>query len=426
MRQFRGRRAPGDAPGTGNWMNRKLVFGIIGVAIVVAVIPRFFGRSTKPEVTVLTVSRENLSATITSNGKVEPVEPQVFRAPFDGFIDRVLAVEGNQVKRGDLLLAMESAQAAASLARAKEELVAAEESLRAARAGGPAEEVAQLERDLRTSAAELIRLRSEQQVLTRLLAKQAATQDEFDRKKLELERAEAQSRLLQQKKEDLARRANSDQQRAVLIVERASHDIHSLEEKLSQSRPSASANGTLFHLPVRASDFVHTGDVLAEVADLARVRIRAFVDEPELGALEPGQAVEITWDAAPGRVWDGRTESVPRAVVARGARSVGEVICSVENSKLELLPNTNINVRILVRERTNALVAPRGAVRSNGAERFVFLVEGNTLRKRNVKVGIAGATKFEILEGLKKGDRVALPGAVELQDGLEISVSQKK
>lgn len=266
-------------------MNRKLILGIIGAAIFVAVIPRFIGRSAKPEVTVLAVSRENLSATITSNGKVEPVEPQVFRAPFDGFVERVLAVEGHQVQRGELLLAMESTQAAASLARAKEELVAAEESLRTARAGGSAEEVAQLERDLRTSAAELIRLRSEQRALTRLLAKQAATQDELDRNKLELERAEAQARLLQRKKEDLARRAKSDQERAVLFVERARNDVRSLEEKLSQARPTASASGTLFHLPVRASDFVHTGDVLAEVADLARIRIRAFVDEPELGAL---------------------------------------------------------------------------------------------------------------------------------------------
>ena len=407
-------------------MNRKLIFGIVGIALLLAVIPRFLGRAAKPEVTVLTVSRENLSTTITSNGKVEPVEPQVFRAPFDGFVDRVFAVEGSQVRRGELLLALDSTQGASSLARAKEELVAAEESLRAARAGGTAEELAQLDRDLRTSAAELIRLRSVQLALTRLLAKQAATQEELDRNKLELDRAEAQARLLQQKKVDLARRATSDQERAILIVQRARNDVRSLSEKLSQARPTASANGTLFHLPVRASDFVHTGDVLAEVADLARVRIRAFVDEPELGALEPGQAVEITWDAAPGHVWNGRTESVPRAVVARGARSVGEVICSVDNSKLELLPNTNINVRILVRERANALVAPRGAVRSNGAERFVFVVDGNTLRKRNVKVGIAGATKFEILEGLKEGDRVALPGAVELQDGLEISVSQKK
>ncbi|MCL4524229.1 MAG: efflux RND transporter periplasmic adaptor subunit [Acidobacteria bacterium] len=407
-------------------MNRKLILGILGIALLVVILPRYFGRGTKPEVTVLAIGRENLSAMIASNGKVEPLEPQIFRAPFDGFVSRVLAVEGRAVKRGELLLEMETAETAAALARAKEELVTAEETLRAARAGGPAAEVAQLERDVRANAAELVRLRGEQQALARLLAKQAATQDELDQKKLELERAEAQARLLQQKKEDLARRVRLDQERAGLLVERAQNEVRSLEEKLRQARPTASAAGTLYALPVRAGDFVHAGAVLAEVADLSRVRVRAFVDEPELGALEPGQQIEITWDAAPGHIWNGRTESVPRAVVSRGTRSVGEVICSVDNSKRELMPNTNVNVLIRVRERQNVVVVPRGAVRVEGNRRVVFVLEGTRLRQREIRVGIASATKFEVLEGLKEGEQVALPEEVILRDGLEVSAIPPK
>lgn len=421
MRRFRG-----AARSTVNSMNRKLILGILGIALLVVILPRYFGRGTKPEVTVLAIGRENLSAMIASNGKVEPLEPQIFRAPFDGFVSRVLAVEGRAVKRGELLLEMETAETAAALARAKEELVTAEETLRAARAGGPAAEVAQLERDVRANAAELVRLRGEQQALARLLAKQAATQDELDQKKLELERAEAQARLLQQKKEDLARRVRLDQERAGLLVERAQNEVRSLEEKLRQARPTASAAGTLYALPVRAGDFVHAGAVLAEVADLSRVRVRAFVDEPELGALEPGQQIEITWDAAPGHIWNGRTESVPRAVVSRGTRSVGEVICSVDNSKRELMPNTNVNVLIRVRERQNVVVVPRGAVRVEGNRRVVFVLEGTRLRQREIRVGIASATKFEVLEGLKEGEQVALPGEVILRDGLEVSAIPPK
>ena len=43
------------------------------------------------------------------------------------------------------------------------------------------------------------------------------------------------------------------------------------------------------------------GDTLAQMADLSHVRVRAFVDEPDLGALEPNQAVQVTWDAKPGQ-----------------------------------------------------------------------------------------------------------------------------
>ena len=105
------------------------------------------------------------------------------------------------------------------------------------------------------------------------------------------------------------------------------------------------------------------GDTLAEMADLRHVRVRAFVDEPDLGWLEPNQDVEVTWDAKPGQTWTGRTEEMPKEVVSRGMRSVGEVLCSVDNDKLELLPNINVEVRILV-ER-----APRSRGRAAGSGR---------------------------------------------------------
>src|SRR5260370_11648849 len=95
-------------------------------------------------------------------------------------------------------------------------------------------------------------------------------------------------------------------------------------------------------MPVRAGDFVKTGDLLLEMADLHEVRVRVFIDEPEMGALEVGLPVKITWDALPERVWQGTTETVPQQVVARGARSVGEMRGSGQNEKLQLLPNTNV------------------------------------------------------------------------------------
>jgi len=100
----------------------------------------------------------------------------------------------------------------------------------------------------------------------------------------------------------------------------------------------------------------------------------------------------------------------------------------VSNDKLELLPNINVNVRIHLRQRANALVVPRGAVQIEGARRFVFLVEekalGTRLQKREIRVGIASATKYEVLDGLSGGERVALPGDVELRDDMAVRVAQ--
>jgi multidrug efflux pump subunit AcrA (membrane-fusion protein) len=157
--------------------------------------------------------------------------------------------------------------------------------------------------------------------------------------------------------------------------------------------------------------------------------VRAFIDEPELGALEENEPVRITWDALPSKTWLGKTEIIPKQVVPHGARSVGELLCAVNNDKLELLPNINVNVRINSRERIGVLSVPRGAVAAQGGKRYVFVVRSNqlgvgksTLEKREIHVGIADATNYEVVSGLKEEELVALPGDVDLRDGMTVRV----
>jgi len=150
------------------------------------------------------------------------------------------------------------------------------------------------------------------------------------------------------------------------------------------------------------------------------------VDEPELGSLELHQPVEISWEALPNRTWTGEVEQLPKAVVARGSRNVGEVLCSVGNEQAELLPNTNVSVRIRTGERENALTISRAAVRTGGGGHHVLLVDSGRLRRQDVKVGISNATDYEILSGLAESDLVALPGTTELRDGMAVSTAVQR
>jgi hypothetical protein len=77
----------------------------------------------------------------------------------------------------------------------------------------------------------------------------------------------------------------------------------------------------------------------------------------------------------------------------------------------------------------NVLAVPRGAVASEGEHRFVFVVRAkqlgvgkSTLEKREIKVGIADATSYEVIGGLQEGEMVALPGDVDLRDGMAVQV----
>jgi HlyD family secretion protein len=411
-----------------DWVFRRRIWiGLLAALLLVAALVKLSGRQPVARVAAVRAGRENLKATISGNGKVEPITPYPLRAEFPTFVEKVTAVEGQPVKRGQLLLSLSAEQVHADLARAREQLISARDDLGAARAGGRADQLAQLDSDLRKAALERERLKREREALERLVSQQAATKAELDQNQIALERAETDWQRLSKTKAEFTRRAQLEVERASLLADQARAEVNALEAKARSARVVAPVDGTLYALPVRTGDYVKVGDLLAEMADLRRVRVRAFIDEPELGALEPKQTVEITWDALPSRTWSGQTEQVPKQVVARGSRSVGEALCSVDNSKLELLPNTNVDVRIHLRERQNALVVPRGAVYSEGIRRFVYVVENgslgtNRLQRREIHVGMAGAANYEVLDGLREGDMVALPGDVELREDMRVRV----
>jgi HlyD family secretion protein len=373
--------------------------------------------------------RENLVSSISSNGKVEPIAPYVMRAQLDTFVEQVRATEGQAVKKGQVILELDVKDAAAKLSEAKGKFLKAQDDLRAARAGGRADEAARASGDLAKIQAERDRLQKNHDVLQRLIAQQAATQEELAANDLALTKAKAEVTRLTAAKQEFDRGVKLDTDQAGLKVAQSQSEVAALEEKVRQGRITAPADGTLYSLPVKAGDYVKLGDLLAEMADLHRVRVRAFIDEPELGALEANAPVKITWDALPSKTWAGRTEMIPKQVVPHGTRSVGELLCAVNNDKLELLPNINVNVSINSRERIGVLSVPRGAVAAEGGRRYVFVVKRSqlgvgksTLEKREIHVGIADATNYEVVSGLKEDDLVALPGDVDLRDGMTVTV----
>jgi HlyD family secretion protein len=408
--------------------NRILIFLVLAAGVAYLLV-RISGRQPVAKIMAVRPVRENLVASISSNGKVEPISPFVMRAQLDTFVQKIHVLEGQSVKKGQLLLELDVKDAAAQLAQAQSRLLQAQDDLRAALGGGRSDTAAKASGDLAKAIAERERTKRNHDALQRLVAQQAATNDELTANELELTKEQAEVDRLTAVKNEFDRAVKLDAGKSNLQVQQAQNEVAALLEKVRDGKIAAPADGTLYSLPVRQGDFVKVGDLLAEMADLHRVRVRAFVDEPELGGLEPNEPVRITWDALPNRSWDGKTEVIPKQVVPRGSRSVGELLCSVNNEKLELLPNINVDVRIIARERNNVLTVPRSAVESEAGKRFVFVVRDgglnvgkNTLEKRLIAVGIADAANYEVIAGLSAGEMVALPGDFDLRDGMLVKV----
>jgi HlyD family secretion protein len=403
---------------------RKLMILALVAVLAIGIVAILALRGQPPVVAVASVAREDLSASITSNGKVEPISPTVAHAEFPAFVEKVMATEGQAVHRGEVILTLDDADIRAQLAQARADLLSAQNDLRNARAGGPPDQVAQLDGDLETAQLQTKNLENTVQELGKLVSEHAATQDELAQNQASLAKARANLEALEAKKQDLTQRNAAIVQGAQLRVNQEQELAASLQEKVDSATVTAPVDGTLYSLPVHQGDYVKVGDTLAEMADLRHVQVLAFVDEPDLGSLEPNQNVVVTWDAKPGLSWAGHTEEIPKQVVARGMRSVGELVCSIDNDKLELLPNTNVQVQIMVRERHGVLAVPRAAVRDDSGQRYVFVYADGRVHRRNITVGVASPSKYEVLSGLAGDDRVALPGERDLHDGMEIRAGE--
>jgi HlyD family secretion protein len=180
----------------------------------------------------------------------------------------------------------------------------------------------------------------------------------------------------------------------------------------------------VYSVPVKEGAFVQGGELLLQEANLSTVLVRAFVDEPDVGRLQVGQKVEITWDAVPGRVWNGSVNTVPATVKLRGNRNVGETTCLIDNNDLRLLPNINVGVTIVTAQHNDVLTLQRDALRMDDSRPYVFRIEGDRLHQQTVSFSLQNLTRVEITSGLSDGDRVALPADEQkpLVDGAKIKI----
>jgi HlyD family secretion protein len=175
---------------------------------------------------------------------------------------------------------------------------------------------------------------------------------------------------------------------------------------------------------VSTYDFVPAGETLVAVADLNKMQIHAYFDEPEIGKLAVGQAVKVAWDAKPNQTWHGHISIAPTTVITYGTRNVGECIITVDDARGDLLPNTNVIVTVTTAQRFNALSIPREALHTDGGD-FVYRVINGKLVRTPVQVGVAtNLIRAEITGGLTDKDTVAL-GAInnrELSNGLAVKI----
>lgn len=393
-------------------------------AIIVAVIllASFMSRDDSVPIRIATVEAGDIRSVISTNGKIEPLQNFEAHAPIGTTVKKLLISEGAHVKQGQLLVQLEDSDARSTASKALAQLRAAEADLSSLKAGGTHEEVITTTSQLEKAKIERDTAQRNLDALRKLQQSGAASQGEVDTAENQLQHATADVNLLSQKQSGRYSQPEITSVQAQLSEAQAAYGA--AEDVLSKLNIRAPFSGIVYSLPVHLGNYVNPGDLVLQEADLSKVVVRSFVDEPDVARLSPGETIEVTWDAVPGRIWKGVVSSIPSTLKMHGTRNVGETTCTVDNEDYKLLPNVNVNVAIVTKEDKDVLTVPREAIRQDDDHPYVLQVNNDQLKRQNVGISIANLTSVEITSGLQQGSQVALnsTNSKPLSDGLHVRV----
>jgi len=356
--------------------------GVIGLLAVVG----WCSRTPPPTVRTAVAAVGPLRVLVATNGVVEPIDDAEVRARVAG---RVLFVPepGTRVAAGEEIARIDAAPAAAELARARSERLAALEALRAAR------HEHEVVRDRFAADRTLFRERA--------LTRERYVESEAARR-------------------DGEERVAALEAEVPLRVGALDLRIAELEEQTAAAAVRAPFAGTVYRTDVEEGQVVRVGDPVLGLANLEQLRVRTNVDQVDLGRVEPGQAVEVTANAFPGHTWKGRVTEVVPHVVEKGTRAVSEGLAELTPPTNGLVPGMTVDVDIVVAETAAALQVPSGAILVRGGTTYVFRVRGSRLELTPVTLGLESVGAAQVTAGLEAGDVVAVGATRNLADGMRI------
>jgi HlyD family secretion protein len=266
--------------------------------------------------------------------------------------------------------------------------------------------------DLQTAERELA-------TLQRLADKQAATAAEVTAARDKVEQIKTQIAGLEKRRRNV--NAEPDIAAARARLEDARVALKLAQQQAAYSEIHAPISGVIYGLAVRPGTYLTAGDLVTNVGAMDRLRVRVYIDEPELGRVALGQPVTITWQALPDKQWTGTVEKKPTAIEALGSRQVGQVICAIENPGRLLIPGTNIDATIRTGVVEGALTIPKETLRHDASGDYVYRLNGDAIEQRRVKTGNSSVTRIQVADGLAEGDAVAMPSDTPLKVGMKVT-----
>jgi HlyD family secretion protein len=184
------------------------------------------------------------------------------------------------------------------------------------------------------------------------------------------------------------------------------------EAQLSYTRIVSPIDGVVTDRPFYQGETAPSGSPILTVMNLSQVVARAHVSQEEAALIKVGDAANVSTPEVPEA--HGKVTLVSPALDPNS--TTVEVWVQVPNPQGALKAGASANVQIITQTVPNAIVAPVSALlaASDGGTSVMVLDADNKVSRRAVKVGIRDGPNMQVLDGLKKGERIVTVGAFVL------------
>ena len=173
-----------------------------------------------------------------------------------------------------------------------------------------------------------------------------------------------------------------------------------------------------------AGDLYGMSAPIYTVEQIVPVKLLVGISESDYTKVKKGDAIEITADAIPGKVFYGKVEKIYPTIDPATRTFTVEVV--VDNKYKTLRPGMFARVAVNFGSNKNVVIPDVAVVKQQGSgERFVYVLnEDGTVTYQKVVLGRRMGAEYEVLEGLKDGARIVTGGQIRLKDGVKVTVNE--
>ena len=323
---------------------------------------------------------------------------------------------GDQVKKGDELAVIDSPELQNELKRERSTLAQMEAQLGSARIQTDKARLT-AKREADEAAIALTAAQREVQANERAFQQGVIAEVELLRSRDALESARVRDKNARSLSGLSGQSAGFDLKTAQEQFERQKIAIAEIERRVSELHVKSPVDGVVGTLAVADRAVVPVNTPLMTVVDLSQLEVELEIPETYADDLGLGMKAEVkiaSGDAV-GTLTSLSPEVVKNHVLAR-VRFEGHQPAGLRQSQ-------RVTARILIEERPNVLMLPRGPFLEAHGGRFVYVVSDGIATKRTIRTGVSSVGQVEILEGLEPGERVVIAGSAEFDNAETVRIN---